>query len=76
MATREYDLEDVDDDGMFTYMNNGVIIHVDDLVCVKHKDDACYAEVLQISKDGRHLKVLLGSGDVINVTLTDILEKL
>ena len=75
MATREYDLEDVDDDAMFTYMNNGVIIYVDDDVCVVHKDVEYGAEVLQISKDGRHLKVLLDSGDVANVTLTNILEK-
>lgn len=76
MATREYDLEDVDDDVMFTYMNSGVVIHVDDYVHVKYKDEAYDAEVLQISKDGRHLKVLLDTGDVVNVTLTNILEKL
>ena len=74
MASDVYDIDD-DQDVMFTHAFNGVVLHVDEAVRINYQGEMRDAEILQISKDGKHLKVQLDSGEVTDILLFHVEEK-
>lgn len=74
MISGAYDIDD-DQDMMFTHAFNGVVLYVDDVVRISYQGEMRDAEILQISKDGKHLKVQLDSGDITDILLFHVEEK-
>lgn len=74
MANRVYD--NYDEDVMFTYGQNGAVLYVDDPVLVTVNGEKHDADILEIAHDGCRLKVLLNTGEVLDVQLSHVEEAL
>ena len=66
--------DDDDDDIEYTYGPDGELLYVDDWIAVKYDNDVIPGEILEIASDGRYLKVQLQTGDIVSVSLSQIVS--
>lgn len=56
----------------FTYDRNSDIVHIDDWVTVSRSGEDCFGEILEIAQNGCHVKIRLDTGDIIDVSSSQI----